>query len=201
MFVCEAKAGGYLCKKALMSITPDAPGAAANSTITPAGPADIPALVTLVNSAYRGEDGQQGWTSEGHLIAGSRTNAAGIEELLNGPDATLLKYTSPTGTLLGCVYLQREAGKLYLGLLSVLPGQQGAGIGKQLLAAADDFARHHRCTCIQITVITARPELVAWYERHGYRRTGEIQPFHAGEKFGIQKQKLELAVLEKPIPA
>ena len=170
-------------------------------SITPAAPTDIPALVTLVNRAYRGEEGQQGWTSEGHLIAGSRTNSAGIEELLNSPGATLLKYTSPTGALLGCVYLQQEAGKLYLGLLSVLPAQQGAGIGKQLLTAADDFARRHHCTRIEITVITARPELIAWYERHGYQRTGEIQPFHAGEKFGIQKQPLELAVLEKPIPA
>jgi GNAT superfamily N-acetyltransferase len=169
--------------------------------ISPAGPPDIPALVILVNNAYRGEDGQQGWTHEGHLIAGSRTNAAGIGELLNNPGATILKYTGPAGSLLGCVYLQQQAGMLYLGLLSVLPVQQGAGIGKRLLAAADDYARTHKCNRIHITVITARPELLAWYERHGYRRTGELQPFHAGEKFGIQKQKLELAVLEKPIPA
>ena len=170
-------------------------------SITPATPADIPALVTLVNSAYRGGSGQRGWTHEAHLIDGSRTDAAGIGELLHSPGATLLKYTSSAGALLGCVYLQEETGKLYLGLLSVLPAQQNSGIGKQLLAAADDYARRRHCTCIQITVITARPELLAWYERHGYRRTGELQPFHAGEKFGIQKQALELAVLEKPVPA
>lgn len=174
---------------------------ASSPMITPATPADIPALVTLVNSAYRGEGGQQGWTHEGHLIAGARTNAAGIEELLNNPGATILKYTDPNGALLGCVYLQEQPGKLHLGLLSVLPTHQGAGTGKQLLSAADDYARRHQCTAIQITVITARPELLAWYERHGFHRTGELQPFHAGEKFGIQKQTLELAVLEKPIPA
>jgi GNAT superfamily N-acetyltransferase len=152
-----------------------------------------------VNSAYRGEDGQQGWTHEAHLISGSRTNKTGIEELLNTPRATILKYSSPTGTLLGCVYLQQNSGRLYLGLLSVLPAQQNTGIGKELLAAADHYARRHNCTRIQITVITARPELIAWYERHGYRRTGELQPFHGGEKFGIQRQALDLAVLEKPI--
>jgi len=170
-------------------------------TIIPATAADISALVPLVNSAYRGEEGQSGWTSEGHLIAGARINAAGIEELLNNPGATILKYIGPTGTVLGCVYLQQEADRLYLGLLSVLPAQQNAGIGKQLLAAADEYALRHQCSHIQITVITARPELVAWYERHGYVRTGELQPFHAGEKFGVTKQKIELAVLEKPIPA
>jgi len=170
-------------------------------SITPATTADISALVPLVNGAYRGEEGQTGWTSEGHLITGTRTSAAGIEELLNNPGATILKYTDPTGTLLGCVYLQLQADRLYLGLLSVLPAQQNAGIGKQLLAAADEYARRHHCTHIQITVITARTELVAWYERHGYVRTGELQPFHAGEKFGITKQNIELAVLEKPVPA
>lgn len=170
-------------------------------SITPAGSADIAALVPLVNSAYRGENGQAGWTSEGHLIAGARTSAAGVEELLNNPGATILKYTDAAGALLGCVYLQRDGDRLYLGLLSVLPSQQNAGIGKQLLAAADEYARQHHCARIEITVITARPELVAWYERHGYVRTGEMQPFHAGEKFGMIKQSIELAVLEKSIPA
>ncbi|HEY4111081.1 GNAT family N-acetyltransferase [Puia sp.] len=173
----------------------------ASPIISSATPADIAALVPLVNRAYRGEAGEQGWTNESHLLSGARTTAAGIEELLQNPGALILKYTGSDGTLLGCVYLQTQEERLYLGLLSVLPSHQNAGIGKQFLAAADDYARQHRCTHIHITVISARTELLTWYERHGYRRTGEIEPFHAGEKFGIQKQKLELAVLEKPIPA
>ena len=173
----------------------------ASPTITPAGPADIPALVLLVNSAYRGLDGQQGWTNEAHLIGGPRTFAADLEELLQNPGATILKCTAPDGTILGCVYLQTQGDKLFLGLLSVLPSQQNAGTGKLFLAAADDYARLHHCTCIHITVISVRPELIAWYERHGYRRTGELEPFHAGDRFGTQKQKLELAVLEKPLSA
>jgi ribosomal protein S18 acetylase RimI-like enzyme len=169
--------------------------------MTPATSLDIPALVPLVNSAYRGLDGQQGWTNEAHLIGGARTTAADLEELLQNPGATLLKYTGPDASILGCVYLQTQATKLYLGLLSVHPSQQNTGIGKRFLAAAEDYARLHHCTCIHITVISVRPELIAWYERHGYRRTGELQPFHAGDRFGQQKQTLELAVLEKPIQA
>jgi ribosomal protein S18 acetylase RimI-like enzyme len=190
-----------------MSTIPPAPGASnpsatpSTARISPATSDDIPALVSLVNSAYRGEDGQLGWTHESHLISGSRTNPAGIGELLRNPGAVILKYANEAGALLGCVYLQKQDDRLYLGLLSVLPSLQNSGIGKQLLAAADDYARHHHCTHIHITVISARPELIAWYERHGYRRTGEIEPFHAGEKFGIQKQTLELAVLEKPVHA
>ena len=170
-------------------------------TTTPANPADIPALVPLVNAAYRGqgEDSPKGWTSESHLISGARTNAAGITELLQAPHSIILKCMADNGTLLGCVHLEKQEEKLYLGMLSVWPQRQGEGIGKHLLSAATDHAAKSNCKKIHITVISARPELIAWYERNGYQRTGETQPFHHGEKFGIQKQPLELIVLEKPV--
>jgi ribosomal protein S18 acetylase RimI-like enzyme len=170
-------------------------------TIIPATPADIPALAPLVNAAYRGqgEDSPKGWTSESHLISGARTNAAGITEQFQNPNSIILKCVAENGTLLGCVHLKKQEEKLYLGMLSVWPAHQGEGIGKHLLSAATDHAKEKNCTRIHITVISARPELIAWYERNGYQRTGEIQPFHHGEKFGIQKQPLELVVLEKPV--
>ena len=167
--------------------------------ITPATPSDIPALVPLVNAANRGADGQKGWTNESHLIKGARTNAEGITELMQAPHSVILKYIDQEGQLAGCVHLEKQGNKLYLGLLSVWPHTQGQGIGKQLLAAAVNHARKNKSTHIRITVLSARPELIAWYERHGYQRTGEIQPFHHGEKFGIQKQPLELVVLERPV--
>ena len=177
--------------------------------ITPAVSADIPLLVQLVNSAYRGSaDALQGWTNESHLLSGNRIDAAGILELMNEPDAVILKYTDtletltdPAGTLTGCVYLQKRGDRLYLGLLCVAPALQGAGLGKELLTAALGYAGEKQCTAIYMTVISARHELVAWYERHGYQRTGETEPFHAGEKFGIQKQPLELVVLARKLPA
>jgi ribosomal protein S18 acetylase RimI-like enzyme len=170
-------------------------------TIIPATPTDIPALVPLVNAAYRGQgdDSPKGWTSESHLISGARTNAEDITELLQAPHSVMLKYVADNGTLLGCVHLQQQEDKLYLGMLSVLPAHQGEGVGKHLLSAATDYAKEKNCTRIHITVISARPELINWYERHGFQRTGETQPFHHGEKFGIQKQPLELVVLEKSI--
>jgi len=165
--------------------------------IVAATPSDIPLLVRLVNNAYRGIDGIKGWTHEGHLLDGPRTDAAGIAELMSDPHSVILKYIDPQEALTGCVYLQKRGRQLYLGLLSVSPELQGAGLGKELLAAAVDYARENQCTRIHMTVISARHELVAWYERQGYERTGETEPFHAGEKFGIQKEPLELIVLEK----
>lgn len=101
--------------------------------------------------------------------------------------------------LMGCVYLKKEGERLYLGMLSVWPVKQGVGIGKRLVAAAADYARVYGCKAIRITVISAREELIAWYERHGFRRTGEVEAFHAGDRFGTVKRPLELAVLERGV--
>ncbi|MBS1664726.1 MAG: GNAT family N-acetyltransferase [Bacteroidetes bacterium] len=168
-----------------------------------ATPDDIPALTKLVNSAYRGEGG---WTNESHLLDGARTNEAGIAELIREPDSIIFKYVDLEVTQAelaekpaGCVYLHKQGNKLYLGMLSVDPTRQGGGIGKDLLDAAVVYAQEMGCVTIRITVISLRTELVAWYERHGYVRTGETEPFHAGEKFGIQKQPLELVVLERAV--
>lgn len=163
--------------------------------IRPAVIEDVPELVRLVNSAYRGEGG---WTGEAHLIGGPRTRAPDVEELVREPGGVILTSWEE-GWLVGCVYLKKDEEKLYLGMLSVWPEKQGAGVGKRLMAAAKEYAETHGCKAIRITVISAREELIAWYERHGFRRTGELEPFHAGEKFGIQKQPLELAVLEREV--
>jgi hypothetical protein len=44
-----------------------------------------------------------------------------------------------------------------------------------------------------------RDALIAWYERRGYRLTGETQPFPYGdERFGLpQRDDLAFVVMEK----
>ncbi|WP_022824988.1 GNAT family N-acetyltransferase [Hymenobacter norwichensis] len=161
---------------------------------------DIPVLVALVNSAYRGEASTQGWTTEAHLLDGQRTDAAALLDLLAAPKATILQCAAPTGQLLGSVYLHPEPdGVLYMGMLSVAPKQQGQGIGKYLLEAAEAYAHQNACSRIRITVISVRTELLAWYERHGYRRTGATEAFPTDTRFGIPRQPLELLVLEKQL--
>jgi ribosomal protein S18 acetylase RimI-like enzyme len=99
----------------------------------------------------------------------------------------------------GCVFLQKKNVKLYLGMLSVSPTVQAKGIGKQLLNAAEEHARKMRCTSIFMTVISIRKELIAWYERHGYSRTGETLPFPAEENSSTPVRELEMIILEKEI--
>lgn len=170
------------------------------TTIHRATAQDIPALEALVNSAYRGEASQQGWTTEAHLLKGNlRTDAASLTAMLNDPQAVILTCRAADDGLLGCVYLQARQKKLYLGMLSVLPGQQGGGMGKLLMAAAEDHARAIGCDMIEMTVISVRQELIDWYQRRGYALTGETQPFPVDDRFGTPTQPLEFVVLSKAV--
>lgn len=169
--------------------------------ITQAQEADLPDLEALLNSAFRGDTSKQGWTHEADLIQGDlRTDRGVLEEILNNPQATLLCLRHNTeGTLLGCVMLENKSGLLYLGMLSVAPQLQGQGIGKILLHAAEVHAREQNCRAIEMTVISARTELIDWYIRHGYQPTGETRPFIVPQKFGTPVFPLEFVVLEKPV--
>ena len=161
---------------------------------------DVPALVSLMDNAYRGEGSKQGWTSEADLFKGNkRTDEETVTKLINKPGSVFLKYTSESGMIEGCVYLHKKESKLYLGMFSVAPSAQGTGIGKKILTAADEYAKGHHCSLIHMTVITVREDLIAWYEKHGYKRTEKVLPFPVDERFGIPNQPLEMIVLEKSL--
>jgi ribosomal protein S18 acetylase RimI-like enzyme len=169
-------------------------------TISPATINDAPKLVELVNSGYRGEASKKGWTTEADLLEGDlRIDLPSLQDMLNGPGATILKVESPRGDIVGCVYLQKQEKGLYLGLLTVSPELQAGGIGKQLLVASEIYAKGYECPCIFMRVISRRVELIAWYERHGYQKTGETKPFPTDQQFGIPTAPLEFIILKKAL--
>jgi GNAT superfamily N-acetyltransferase len=161
---------------------------------------DIPSLVALMDTAYRGDKSKQGWTTEADLFIGEkRTDETVVSGILKKPGAVFLKYLNEEGVMEGCVLLHKKGEKLYLGMFSVAPSAQGKGIGKKLLIAADEHARDQNCTLIYMTVITIREELIAWYEKNGYKKTGKTVPFPVDERFGRPIQPLEMLVLEKQL--
>ena len=165
--------------------------------IIPATLSDALELTALINSAYRGESSKKGWTTEAHLIEGQRIDVAGIAEHMADPNAIILKNTDDDGKITGCVYLQKRGDRLYLGMLTVSPLLQAKGLGKQLLKAAEDYAQSIGYHTIVMTVITTRTELLNWYGRRGYQKTGEVIPLIITKKFGILKQPVDLYKLEK----
>lgn len=158
---------------------------------------DIPELCTLINIAYRGDSSRKGWTTEADFLDGIRIDEAMLGEYFNDAQSTILKCVEDNGEIVGCVYLKKNDEKLYLGLLTVAPGLQGRGIGKQLLQASEVTAANKECKLIEMTVITNRAELIDWYRRNGYAETGEMRPFPTSERFGKPKRQLEFLVMQK----
>ncbi len=159
---------------------------------------DIPDLVALINSAYRGESSRAGWTTEADLLDGVRTDEEDLGSLMMDKHSIFLVGFDETGkNLLGCVHLQKKGKAMYLGMLTVQPQLQAKGIGKQLLGAAEQYAKQQGCVSIEMTVISVRHELITWYNKHGYQSTGVTKPFPASAKAGIAKQPLEFIVLSK----
>lgn len=174
----------------------------ADLPLTPATEADLPALVALVNGAYRGETSRQGWTTEADLLGGTRTDAAELRAVLRDPASVMLTCRDPAGgALLGSFHLEARGQTLDLHMLAVRPDSQARGVGKRLLAAAEAHAQQLGCRACRMSVLDGRPELLAFYERRGYRRTGQTEPFPEGEQFGVPRRPLTLLVLEKPVPA
>lgn len=171
-----------------------------NSNIIVATAADMPVLISLLNSAYRGEESKQGWTHEADLIAGEvRITQDILQDVMNRPGSVLLKYIDEEQNIIGCVNLQKHDRGIYLGMFSVSPKLQGGGIGKKLLMAAEEYARFLSCTSIYMHVVSLRTELIDWYKRHGYVETGETKPFTEDGITGKHMQQLEFMVLEKTL--
>lgn len=167
----------------------------------PAGPGDLEALAALVNSAYRGDSSRRGWTTEADLLGGLRTAPEMLAGTIASPTSVILCcFRGPD--LVGCVWLDRRADSAYLGMLTVRPDLQAAGIGRQILDRAERWvAREWSLDRIEMTVIRRRAELIAWYVRRGYADTGRRQPFPADARFGLPKvDDLEMVVLAKTLP-
>lgn len=164
--------------------------------------ADVPALTALVNSAYRGDSSRAGWTTEADLLGGQRIDAERLLSSLDaGADNAILVHEQD-GALLACVHLQRQDTGAYLGMLTTMPVRQGQGLGRRMVETAEMWAvAHWGSTHVYMTVLSARAELIAWYERRGYVVTGERRPFPYGdERWGVpQRADLEFYVLRKSL--
>lgn len=166
--------------------------------IRTATPHDVPEIVALVESAYRGDSSRAGWTTEADLVDGRRTDIEGVASMVRTPQAQILLAGEP---LVGCAYLERrDDDRAYFGMFAVKPSMQSGGIGRTLLDEAERIARDDwACAVMTMNVLTQREELIAWYLRRGYTVTGRRDPFPYGdERFGVpRRDDLAFEVLEK----
>lgn len=164
--------------------------------------ADVDDIVALVESAFRGEASRAGWTTEADLLDGRRTGPDEIAAIVADPEQRVLLERNKAGRLRASVVIARDGDAAWLGMLAVEPTGQGAGTGRRVVREVEEWVRGHwQAQRVRMKVIAQRKELIAWYERRGYRLTGETSPFYYGdERFGLPKRAdLEFVVMEKPL--
>ena len=167
------------------------------TTFRPAESSDVAGLHRLVESAYRGDSAKAGWTHEADLLGGQRTDQGELRDVLADARRVIL-LAEVDGVLTGCVQVADQGeGLAYLGLLTVDPARQAGGLGRRLIDAAEaEAVVRFAATRMEMTVIRQRTELIAWYERRGYGRTGATEPFpYQDARFGVPRRD-DLAFVE-----
>jgi predicted N-acetyltransferase YhbS len=118
---------------------------------------DVPALTRLINAAF---------VVEQIVFEGDRVDDLGVRVYMSS--GTFL-VAEDSGALVGCVYIETRGNRSYLGLLSVQPESQGTGVGRRLVAAAENFGRESGSQIMDLRIISARQEqLSPFYQRLGY---------------------------------
>ena len=142
---------------------------------------DAEAIATLINTAYRGESSRKGWTTEADILDGLRTTTVEVGRIIKRKDAFMLigVYRDEIVATMCCEW-QELAFKdtVHFGMIAVKPSLQNKGYGKSLIQAAEAIClREWRVVGYHMAVISIRHELIAFYERLGYKRTGEFVEF------------------------
>jgi GNAT superfamily N-acetyltransferase len=123
--------------------------------------ADVPAITALVNAAF---------AVERRFVDRDRTNVDEIAGMR--AKGTFFVLDAEDGTLLASVYLERRGDRAYLGMLSIQPSQQGRGLGRAMMAAAEAQVRAWGCRGIDIRILSLRTELPPFYLALGFVETG-----------------------------
>jgi GNAT superfamily N-acetyltransferase len=141
-------------------------------------------VAALVNRAYRPAPAKGGWTHEADWVHGPRTTVPQVSALIDNGGA-ILKMTDSASRLIACVHVSASDAATRIGMLATDPTLQGIGLGSQMLDAAERYAAAHSMprTAV-INVLECRGELIAFYERRGYRRTGVVHPYPLSDGFG-----------------
>lgn len=164
-----------------------------------ASPADVPALATLIERAYRGPEAAKGWTNEAEILTGPRSSPEEISGLIADQAARFL-VAFDGDRLVACALLKKHGLGAYFGMFAIDPDVQGGGLGKEMMARAEAAVRGlWGAFYLRLSVISLRDQLIAWYERRGFVQTGEVEPFPFDSAPGALRTDFHLTVLQKAL--
>lgn len=145
---------------------------------------DAQEIASLVNSAYRPSPEDAGWTHEGNLVAGKRTTVDQVLSIFH-KESTILVLCLESSEIVACVHVQCDQSEAHIGMLATNPKFQAQGLGKKILAHAETYAiQHFNASVLKMSVLSSRPELLAFYERRGYVLTGDVDEYPLSAGFG-----------------
>jgi N-acetylglutamate synthase-like GNAT family acetyltransferase len=130
-------------------------------TLRTAGGSDVPRIVSLLNAAF---------AMERSFIDRDRTSSGEIAGYMK--TGTFFIVDADDGSLAACMYLEQRSDRLYLGMLAVHPSQQGRGLGKQMITAAERHAASLGCRALDIRIVDRRTELPPFYRALGFVDNG-----------------------------
>ena len=167
-----------------------------NIKLVPARLDDAESIMKLINLSYRGLDG---WTKETQIISGDRISLEDTKVLIEKPGSQMFTVSFDSN-MIACINIEAKNDKAYIGAFAVTPSYQKMGIGKQVLSLAEEYAtKHLKAKELILVVISQRIELIAYYERRGYKRTGEISEYPVHLNVGIPNvDGLTIEYLSKP---
>jgi N-acetylglutamate synthase-like GNAT family acetyltransferase len=149
---------------------------------------DVTDLVRLINRAYAVEE---------FFVAGERTHPLQVRERMARSSSCFLVADDPmvSGRLAACVWVERRGDRGYFGMLAVDPDQQGRGLGRSLVTAAEEHCRAGGCRFLDISVVNLRTELPDFYRQLGFAPFGTA-PFHEPGKL---TRPAHLVLMTKPL--
>ena len=144
---------------------------------------DSQQIAVLVNSAYRPKSGTEGWTHESELVRGERITAGQVAELMG--ESSVVLVAEHGQELVGCVHVEIAGTSAYIGMLAIEPMKQNTGLGKDLLNYTESYAKENfDIDEFKMVVVSQRKELIDFYVRRGYKRTGEVLPYPVSANVG-----------------
>jgi GNAT superfamily N-acetyltransferase len=145
---------------------------------------EVDAVTGVINAAF---------VVERFFKKGDRTTPDVVRALTG--KGLFLVLEAPGGDLAGSVYVEIRGASLYVGMVAIDPPRQGTGLGRMLMAAAENHGREHGCSTADITVVNLRTELPPFYRRLGYVEVGTT-PFDRGDEI---TQQCHFIAMSKPL--
>ncbi len=146
-------------------------------------PADIPAIVDLINRAF---------AVEKFFKSGERTDVVQVTDMMRTGKFLLLMAGD---ALIACIYVRIDGERAYAGTLAVAPSQQRSGIGRRMMREVEEHARAQGCEVLDIRIVNVRPELSEIYSKLGFVPTG----IESAEVINTATQPVHFITMSKPL--